>query len=97
MIKHVVCYKLKDNSIEKKEEVKAMLLSMVGKVSYFTDIKVGLDFLQSERSYDVVLEMTFNTKEDMEKYQKDEYHTNVVKTLMHKIRSASVAVDYEIE
>jgi rRNA maturation protein Rpf1 len=96
MIKHVVCYKLKDNSIEKKEEVKAMLLSMVGKVSYFTDIKVGLDFLQSERSYDVVLEMTFNTKEDMEKYQKDEYHFNVIKPYMKEVRTSSVSVDYEI-
>ena len=69
MIKHVVCYKLKDNSLAKKQEVKDMLMSMVGKVSYFVDIQVGLDFLESERSYDVVLEMTFNTKEDMEKYQ----------------------------
>jgi rRNA maturation protein Rpf1 len=96
MIKHVVCYKLKDNSIEKKEEVKEMLLSMVGKVSYFTDIKVGLDFLQSERSYDVVLEMTFNTKEDMEKYQKDEYHFNVIKPYMKSVRVGSVSVDYII-
>lgn len=94
MIKHVVCYKLKDNSIEKKEEVKQMLLTMKGKLNYFTDIQVGLDFLGSERSYDVVLEMTFNTKEDMENYQKDEYHFNVIKPYMKSVRTGSVSVDY---
>ena len=94
MIKHVVCYKLKDNSLEKKQEVKNMLLSMVGKVEYFVDINVGLDFLGSERSYDVVLEMTFNTKEYMEKYQKDDYHFNVIKPYMKEVRVGSVSVDY---
>lgn len=96
MIKHVVCYKLKDNSLEKKQEVKNMLLSMVGKIEYFVDINVGLDFLGSERSYDVVLEMTFNSKEDMEKYQKDDYHFNVIKPYMKEVRVGSVSVDYMI-
>ena len=96
MIKHVVCYKLKDNSLEKKEEVKNMLLSMKGKVGYFVDINVGLDFLGSERSYDIVLEMTFNSKEDMEAYQKDDYHFNVIKPYMKSVRTNSVSVDYNL-
>ena len=96
MIKHVVCYKLKDNSLEKKQEVKNKLLTMKGKLSYFTNINVGLDFLGSERSYDVVLEMTFNTLEDLQNYQKDEYHFNVIKPYMKEVRTNSVSVDYEI-
>lgn len=96
MIKHVVCYKLIDNSLEKKQEVKNMLMTMKGKLNYFIDIQVGLDFLGSERSYDVVLEMTFNTVEDMQAYQKDEYHFNVIKPYMKSVRTGSVSVDYEI-
>lgn len=96
MIKHIVCYKLKDNSLEKKQEVKNKLMSMVGKVTYFESIHVGIDFLESERSYDIVLEMTFKTKEDMEKYQKDEYHFNVIKPYMKEVRINSVSVDYII-
>ena len=96
MIKHVVCYKLIDNSLEKKQEVKNMLMTMKGKLNYFIDIQVGLDFLGSERSYDVVLEMTFNTVEDMQAYQKDEYHCNVVKKHMHAVTKTSIAIDYEI-
>lgn len=95
MIKHVVCYKLKDNSIEKRQEAKNVLLSMVGKVGHFEKIEVGIDFLGSERSYDLVLEMTFKTKEDMELYQKDQYHCTVVKPYMHQARLGSVSVDYE--
>ncbi len=96
MIKHVVCYKLIDNSLQKKQEVKDMLLSMKGKVGYFIDINVGLDFLESERSYDVVLEMIFNSVEDMQKYQNDDYHFNVIKPYMKSVRTNSVSVDYEI-
>lgn len=96
MIKHVVCYKLKDNSVKKREEVKNMLLSMKGKVGHFVDINVGIDFLSSERSYDIVLEMTFKSKEEMELYQKDEYHFNVIKPYMKSVRTNSVSVDYEI-
>lgn len=95
MIKHIVCYKLKDNSLENCVLTKKTLMSMVDKVPYFQTIEVGIDCLKSERSYDVVLEMTFASFEDMEKYQKDPYHVNVVKKFMHNARLTSVSVDYE--
>ena len=53
MIKHVVCFKLKDGG--KKEEAKKVLLSMEGKVPTLRGIEVGTDFLGSPRSYDVFL------------------------------------------
>ena len=42
MIKHVVCFKLKDGG--KKEEAKKVLLSMEGKVPTLRGIEVGMDF-----------------------------------------------------
>ena len=86
MIKHIVCFKLKDNSPEKKEEAKARLLS----------IEVGADFLGSPRSYDIILQVTLDSKEALDAYQKDEYHCSYVKTYMHDVMEKSVAVDYEI-
>lgn len=97
MVKHVVCYKLKDNSLENKQKVKDMMLTMKGKVGYFLDIKVGMNIIESERSYDIVLEMTFNSKEDLELYQKDEYHFNVIKPFMKEVRVSSVSVDYILD
>ena len=96
MIKHIVCFKLKDNSPEKKREAAEKLLSMKGKVPMIKSIEVGTDFLCSERSYDVILQVTLENRETLEAYQNDEYHCNCVKPYMYDVREASVAVDYDI-
>ena len=49
MIKHIVCYKLKDPSIEGKQKVKDNFMKMKEEIDLFIDLQVGLDFLQSER------------------------------------------------
>lgn len=96
MIKHIVCFKLKDNSPEMVQKTTEILKSMDGRVDLLRGIEVGTDFLHSERSYDVILQVLLDSKEDLEAYQNDEYHCNVVKKHMHAVREASVAVDYEI-
>lgn len=97
MIKHVVCFKLKDNSIESKIKTKEVLLSMKGKVEQIKDIHVGIDFLGSERSFDIILEVILSSKDMLDAYQAHPYHCDVVKTYMHAVRTDSVAVDYEID
>ena len=97
MIKHIVCFKLKDNSLEKKEEAKKVLMSMKENVPLIHSMNVGIDFLGSSRSYDVILEVILSSKEDLEKYQNDEYHCSVVKKYMHAVRESSVSVDYVID
>lgn len=97
MIKHIVCFKLKDNSLENCQKARDVLLSMKGHVDLLRDIYVGIDFLHSERSYDIILETLFESKEDLDAYQKDEYHCQVVKKHMHAVRESSIAIDYEIE
>ena len=94
MIKHIVCFRLKDNSPENCEKAKEVLLSMQGNVPQLRDIKVGIDFLHSERSYDIILEVLLDDEAALESYQNDPYHCSVVKTHMHAVREASVAVDY---
>lgn len=96
MIKHIVCFKLQNNSDEKLEETKNILLSMKDNVKLLKDIEVGVDFLHSARSYDVILQVTLENKEQLDEYQKDEYHCNVVKKYMHSHTISSVAVDYEL-
>ncbi len=96
MIKHIVCFKLKDNSIENCEKAKEVLLSMQGNVPQLRGIEVGVDFLHSERSYDVILQVLLDDAKALEDYQNDPYHCSVVKPHMHAVRESSVAVDYEI-
>ena len=96
MIKHIVCFKLKDNSEENCLKAKEVLISMQGNVPQLKGIEVGVDFLHSERSYDIILQVLLDDAKALEDYQNDPYHCSVVKPHMHAVREASVAVDYEI-
>lgn len=94
MIKHIVCFKLKDNSKESCEKAAEILRSMEGKVPQINTIEVGIDFLHSERSYDVILQVTVDDEKALNDYQNDPYHCDVVKKYIHSVREGSVAVDY---
>ena len=94
MIKHVVCFKLKDGG--KKEEAKKVLLSMEGKVPTLRGIEVGTDFLGSPRSYDVFLGVLLEDEKELDEYQNDPYHVGVVKKFMHAETESSVAVDFTV-
>ncbi len=94
MIKHVICFKLKDRADQ--AEAKALLTSMKGNVPMLLDIEVGADFLKSPRSYDLYLCVTLKDTAALDEYQKDPYHCDVVKKYMHAHVESSVAVDFEI-
>lgn len=92
MVKHVVCFKLKDRS--KSEEAKELLLSMRGRVPTVKALEVGTDFLGSARSYDVFLCVTVEDEAALAEYQNDPYHVGAVKKFMHAEAESSVAVDF---
>ncbi len=94
MLKHVVCFKLKEG--ESAEKAKEVLLSMKGNVPMIRDIEVGVDCLHSSRSYDVMLTVIVDDMNALNDYQEDPYHCGVVKKHMHAVRQSSVAIDYEI-
>lgn len=97
MIKHIVLWKIKE---EKKHEIlnaKATLLSMDGIVPEVKAIQVGIDILHSGRSYDIVLEVLVDSEVDLNKYQVNDYHVNVVKRLMSEIQEKVVTIDYYLE
>lgn len=96
MIKHIVCYKLKDSSKSAAEKARQVLLSMEGRVPQIRSINVGVDLIRSERSYDLVLEVVLDDLDALEAYQEDPYHKGTVKPFMHNVRESSVSVDYLI-
>ncbi len=96
MIKHIVCFKLKDNSEEECKKALEILKSMEGNVPLLRSIEVGADFLHSPRSYDIILQVTLDDEKALEAYQKDEYHCSVVKKHMHNVAETSVAIDYAL-
>lgn len=72
-------------------------MSMKGNVPLLRDIEVGIDFLHSERSYDLHLQVLLDDEAALEAYQQDPYHCSVVKKYMHQVRESSVAVDWIVE
>ena len=94
MVKHVVCFKLKDS--KDKESVKEILLSMKGKVPMLKDMEVGVDFLGSPRSFDVYLSVLLEDRAALDAYQKDAYHAGVVKEFIVARAEKMVAVDFEV-
>lgn len=97
MIKHIVLFKLADNSPENCEKTREILLSMDGKVDLLRGITVGVDKLHSARSYDIALEVILDNMDALEVYQKDPYHCDVVKEHMHKVAEKSVAIDFDLQ
>lgn len=96
MIKHIVCYKLKDRSRESCEKARDLLLSMQGQIEQIKSIEVGVDILHTERSYDLVLQVLFESEAAMASYQQHDYHKSVVQPYMHSVRESSVSVDYKL-
>ena len=97
MIKHIVCFKLKNPSTESCEAARDILLSMRGRVEQIRSINVGIDFLHSERSYDIILEVVLEDERALDEYQEHPYHVETVKTYMHSVREASVSIDYYLD
>ena len=96
MIKHVVCFKLKDASAENCKKTAEVLLSMKDNIDYIKEIEVGTDFLHSPRSFDVYLSVVLENEEMLDIYQNDAYHCDVVKAHIHAVAEKSVCIDFNL-
>lgn len=94
MVKHIVFFKLEDNSPANKEVVKARIMSMQGKIPYLSHMEVGVNFSPEERAFDLALITDFYTKEDLARYAVDPIHVEVVQFLK-SINTQTKVVDYE--
>jgi hypothetical protein len=95
MITHIVFFKLSDPTTESITKVREKLLSMQGRIPQLRHLEAGVDFIRSERSYDVALVTKFDSRDDLQAYQVHPYHAGDVVPLMKSLCSGVVAVDYE--
>ena len=96
MIKHVVCFKLTEDSAKAREKAREVLTGMAGNVPQLRGIEVHVDTLRTPRSFDVMLEVLVDDWAALDAYQKDPYHCSVVKTHMHAVAEKSIAMDFEV-
>ena len=95
MVKHIVMFKLAEKTTENMERAVKSLRTLEGKIETLQSIEIGTDFLESERSYDIILTTHFKDRDGLNIYANHENHLPVIK-IMRSLCSSSVVVDYEI-
>ena len=98
MINHVVLFKLKDFTNEKKkkviDELKVLLEGLKDKIKDIKYIEVGVNYQLEAKSYDIILISHFKTFEDLDKYRVHPEHLKVVERIGETTVSRA-AIDYE--
>ncbi len=93
MVKHIVFFKLKNNSLENKKTVQQKLLSLKTEVEALQKIEVGINFCKEDRAYDIALLTDFANEEDLEAYAVHPYHLEVV-AYIKNLATSSKVVDF---
>jgi hypothetical protein len=94
MFTHVVFFKLKERTDANMQKAKNILLNMEGKIPQLKYLEVGVDVVNSERSYDIILITRFDSFEAMSEYQVHPYHQNEVLKPLKEMVKESKSVDF---
>jgi hypothetical protein len=95
MLLHLVCFKYKsDVDAAARAQHRERLGALKG-LDGVIDLKVGEDVVQSPRSYDTGLSITFPDRAALDAYQKNDRHIPVAQ-LGVSLSEHIVAVDFEI-
>lgn len=100
MIKHIVFWKLKDqaNGLDKAgnvQQIKEKLEALNGQIEGLIHLEVGMDFLHSPESADLVLYSEFESKDALTYYANHPLHKAVM-PFIAEARSERRVVDYEV-
>lgn len=94
MLTHIVFFKLQDPTAENMLALQQKLLTLRHNVPQVRDLEVGVDVLRSPRSFDVALIVRLDSLADLEGYQNDPYHQEVL-AYVKSVISEAKAVDFE--
>lgn len=90
---HIVFFKLKECTLENQQKVADILNKMQGKIDLVDEMEVGMDFLHSDRSFDLALIVRL-PKENLDAYQENALHCACKKKFAPYI-ACSKTVDFE--
>lgn len=94
MITHIVLMKLKDKSAEVTGKIRDSLMALPAQIPEIKHYEVGVNIVESARSYDIGLVSRFETLADLDIYSKHPAHVEALQYIRSVLESA-VAVDYE--
>lgn len=97
MIVHIVMFKFKDeNKALNMAKVQQRLIKLESLIPNLRSMEVGINFNDSDRSFDLSLYSTFETQEDLNAYAIHEEHKKVIEIIKSVIIESKV-VDYILE
>ena len=95
MLLHLVCFKYKRDTSDTAQAQHRERLGALSTLDGVVDLKVGEDIVQSPRSYDTGLMITFPDRAALDAYQKDPRHVPISQ-LGVRLSEHIVAVDFQI-
>jgi len=100
MIKHIVCWKLRNRTKPIQENcdataIKAALEDLKGKIPGLLHIEVGFDFSGKDTAGDIVLYTEFESKEALLAYQEHPAHV-AVRSIVRPRTCERRMIDYEV-
>ncbi len=94
MVTHIVLFRFSDVMLAR--EARDRLLAMAGRIPGMRSIDAGVDFTQSERSYQLGLVTRHDSREALQQYQSHPVHVEVASFIKaHATAAASVDFDPE--
>ena len=96
MLTHVVFFRMKPESQQRKGELVSVLRAMKEQIDELAEIEVGVDVSRSARSWDAALVTRFRSSADLAAYRVHPDHKKVLE-LVAEICSETSVVDYEAE
>jgi hypothetical protein len=102
MIKHIVCWKIKETAEDMNKQaiislLKERLIALKDLVPVVKTLEVGINDPQIDKTnFDIVLITTFNSKSDLQAYQSHPEHIKVGEFVM-KVRESRACVDFEYQ
>ena len=99
MIRHIVMFKLRSyhSADEKKnaaEIVRNELLALKKKISVISEFEVGINFNPDPEAYDLIINSTFASREDLKSYQDHPDH-QAFKVFNKNYSEKKAIADYE--
>jgi hypothetical protein len=97
MFRHTIMWKIIESPLEKKEtceKMKELLESLTGKIPGLIKIEVGINTLNADNTFDVILIGDFENKNAYDAYSKHEEHVKIV-PFFKDLKLERAIVDYD--
>ncbi len=94
MLKHVVMFRMKDESKDKCNELRELFLSMKNEIPQIIKVTSDLNIRPGVRAYDVQLEVFTKDLEELEVYVAHPYHAGTVGNYLKKHVADIVVADF---